>query len=95
MEDRPAITILATSICEHGIAIGRLHEDRGQADSLFRRGVKDAVDLHDIIVKQALDLDHRAGWIWRFAPQLCLRLVHHGCEAVQVTDVNSEPHAIL
>lgn len=51
-------------------------------DSPLHRGVKNAVDLHDVIVEQALDLDHRAGWIWRLAPQLRLRLVHHGREAV-------------
>ena len=64
-------------------------------DLPFHRGVKNAVDLHDIIVKQALDLDHRAGWIGRLAPELRLHLVHHGREAVQVTDVNGEPHTIL
>src|SRR5262249_41772493 len=45
--------------------------------------------------KQALDLDHRARRIWRLAPQLRLHLVHHGREAVQVADVNGEPHTIL
>jgi hypothetical protein len=40
----------------------------GSGDLPFHRGVKNAVDLDDIIVKQALDLDHRAGWIWRLAP---------------------------
>jgi hypothetical protein len=64
-------------------------------DLPFHRGVKNAVDLHDVIVKQPLDLDHRAGWIWRLAPQLRLRLVHHGREVVQVTDVNREPHTIF
>src|SRR5215472_18377132 len=64
-------------------------------DSPSRRRVKNAVDLHDIIVKQALDLDHRGRWIGRLAPQLRLHLVHHGREAVQVADVNSEPHTIL
>src|SRR5262249_33672902 len=63
--------------------------------SPFHRGVKNAVDLHDIVVKQALDLDHRAGRIWRLAPQLRLHLVHHGREAAQVADVNGEPHTIL
>src|SRR5262245_4344188 len=64
-------------------------------DSPSRRRVKNAVDLHDIVVKQALDLDHRARRIWRLAPQLRLHLVHHGCEAVQVANVNGEPHTIL
>src|SRR5262249_32981100 len=64
-------------------------------DSPSRRRVKNAVDLHDIVVKQALDLDHRARRIGRLAPQLRLHLVHHGREAVQVADVNSEPHTIL
>src|SRR5262249_25601389 len=50
---------------------------------------------HDIVVKQALGLDHRAGWIWRLAPQLRLHLVHQGREAVQVADVNGEAHTIL
>ena len=49
-----------------------------QAHLLFRGGVKDAVDLHDIIVEQAPDLDHRAGWIGRLAPELCLRLSTKG-----------------
>jgi len=64
-------------------------------DSSFHWGVKNAVDLHDIIVKQALRLDHRARWIWRLAPELRLHLVHDGRETVQVTDVDSEPHTIL
>src|SRR6516165_407931 len=64
-------------------------------DLPFRWRIKNAVDLHDVIVEQALDLDHRAGWIWRLAPQLRLRLVHHGREAVQVADVNGEPHTIM
>src|SRR5262249_34305901 len=64
-------------------------------DSPSRRRVKNAVDLHDIVVKQALDLDHRARRIGRLAPQLRLHLVHHGREAVQVADVNGEPHTIL
>jgi hypothetical protein len=51
-------------------------------DSLFHRGVKNAVNLYDIIIEQPLDLDHRAGWIWRPALQLRLHLVHHGREAV-------------
>src|SRR5438128_10345586 len=65
------------------------------SNSSFHRGVKNAVDLHDIVVKQALRLDHCARWIWRLAPQLRLHLVHHGRETVQVTDVNGEPHTIL
>src|SRR6266849_7069728 len=69
--------------------------DPAGADSFFHWGVKDAVDLHDIVVKQAPDLDHGAGRIWRLAPNLCLRLVHHGCKPVQVTHVDGEPHAIL
>src|SRR5262249_8288050 len=64
-------------------------------DSPSRRRVKNAVDLHDIVVKQALDLDHRARRIWRLAPQLRLHPVHHGREASEVADVNSEPHTIL
>src|SRR5262245_56816833 len=64
-------------------------------DSPSRRRVKNAVDLHDIVVKQALDLDHRARWIGRLAPQLRLCLVHHGREAAQVADVDGEPHTIL
>ena len=66
-----------------------------QGHSLFRGGVKDAVDLHDIIVEQAPDLDHRAGWIGRLTPELCLRLVDHGRVAMQVADVYGDPHAIL
>src|SRR5262249_23510820 len=41
------------------------------------------------------DLDYRTRWIWWLAPELRLHLVHHGRETMQVTDVNSEPHAIL
>src|SRR5262249_25649877 len=36
-----------------------------------------------------------ARWIGRLAPQLRLHLVHHGREAVQVADVDGEPHTIL
>src|SRR5712691_6831621 len=71
------------------------HASRRQADSLFHWGVKCALDLHDGIVEQALDLDHGTGWIWRLAPEFLLRLVDHGRETVQVTDVNGKPHAIL
>src|ERR1700704_5134299 len=63
--------------------------------SLFAWGVEYAVDLHDIVVEQALDLDHRAGWIGRLAPQLGLGFFHHGGEPVQVADVDRESHAIL
>src|SRR5207245_6070008 len=65
------------------------------SNSSFHRGVKNAVDLHDIVVKQALRFDHCARWIWRLAPELRLHLVHHGRETVQVTDVNRKPHTIL
>src|ERR1700688_600357 len=53
-----------------------------QSSSLSQWGVEDAVDLHDIIVKKTLNLDHRARWIWRLGPEFCLRPVHHGREPV-------------
>jgi len=65
------------------------------SNSSFHRGVKNAIDLHDIVVKQALRLDHCARWKWRLAPELRLHLVHHRRETVQVTDVNRKPHTIL
>jgi hypothetical protein len=64
-------------------------------DLPFHRGVKNAVDLHDVILNRRWTSNHRAGWIWRLAPELRLHLVHHGREAVQITDVNGEPHTIL
>ena len=67
----------------------------GQSSSLSQRGVEDAVDLHDIVVKQTLSLDHRARRIWRLGPEFRLRLVHHGRETVQVADINGQPHTIL
>ena len=66
-----------------------------KADLPLHRPIKDAVDLHDIVVERALDLDHGAGRIGRLAPELALRLVDHGRVAVQVADVNRDPHAIL
>src|SRR4029077_8964432 len=51
--------------------------------SLLQWGVEDAVDLDDIVVEQALDLDHRARRIWWLAPEFRLRLIHHGRETVQ------------
>jgi hypothetical protein len=90
-----AATSWARSAASSAINGRRLHGGEGMADLLLLWGVKDAVDLDDIVVKQALDLDHRSGWIRRLAPQLGLRLVHHGCETVEVTDVNREPYAIL
>jgi len=62
---------------------------------LSQWGVEDAVDFHDVIVKQAPDFDHRARWIWRFTPEFCLRFLHHRCEPVQVAYVNGKPYAIL
>src|SRR5271166_1995978 len=62
---------------------------------LSQRGVEDAIHFHDVIVKQALDFDHRARWIWRFTPEFCLRLVDHGCEPAQVAHVNGYPYAVL
>ena len=62
---------------------------------LFHRRVEYAVDLDDIIVEQTLDLDHGTWWIWRPAPELCLRLVHHRRKTVQIADVHGEPDAIL
>jgi hypothetical protein len=68
---------------------GRKHStriNRPLPASLLRRGVEDAVDLDDIVVEQALDLDHRARRIWRLAPEFRLRLIHHGRETVQVPE---------
>src|SRR5262249_40858045 len=86
--DCPAV-LLATS------SRGKKALSLEACDLPFHRGVKNAVDLHDIIVKQPLDLDHRARRIGRLAPQLRLHFVHHGREAAQVTDVDGEPHTIL
>lgn len=85
-------------------SIAKVHEFRAPVRQLVQPaedrllsqwGVEDAVDFHDVIVKQAPDFDHRARWIWRFTPEFCLRFLHHRCEPVQVAYVNGKPYAIL
>src|SRR6476661_2356141 len=63
-------------------------------DLFLRWGVKHAVDLNEIVVEQPLNLDHGPGWIGRPTPQLGLRLVDHRRVAVEVADIDREPHAI-
>src|SRR5262249_31778423 len=63
--------------------------------SSFHRRVEDAVDLHDIVIEQALHLDHgprRIGWS---APQLGLRPFYHRRKAREVAEIDCEPYAIL
>ena len=67
----------------------------GRDSLLLRWRIEDAVDLHDIVVEQTPNLDHRPRRIRRLAPQLCLHLVDHGRKAMQVADVDREPCAIL
>jgi hypothetical protein len=50
--------------------------------SLVRWGIEDTVDLDDIVVEQALNLEHGTRWIRRVAPKFCLYLAYERCEAV-------------
>src|SRR5258708_29248729 len=67
--------------------VGCLELNSGQvrkSPSLRCRRVENTVDLDDIVVEQALHLEHGARRIRRLAPKFCLYLADERGEAVQV-----------
>jgi hypothetical protein len=66
-----------------------------QLASLVFWSVENTVDLDDIVVEQALNLEHSPRRIWRLTPELCLYLAHQRREAVQIGYVDRDTDAIL
>src|SRR5271169_2631142 len=65
------------------------------ADSLLCRRVENAVDLDDIVVEEALDLEHGTRRIRGLAPEFRLYLAHERREPMQIGHVDREADAIL
>ena len=63
--------------------------------SFLYRCVENAVDLDDIVIEQALHLEHGTRRIRRLAPKFCLYLAHERGKAVQVGYVDRDADAIL
>ena len=64
------------------------------ADSLLCWRVENAVDLDDVIVEEALDLEHGTRRIRGLAPKLRLYLAHERREPMQVGYVDRQADAI-
>src|ERR1700722_14102036 len=77
--------------------VGCLELNSGQvrkSPSLRCRRVENTVDLDDIVVEQALHLEHGARRIRRLAPEFRLYLAHERREPMQVGYVDREADAI-
>src|SRR5262245_37878552 len=74
--------------------VGSTPSSARNVTSLHRR-VERAFDLDDHVVEQTLHLDQGARRIGRLAPELGPRLVDQRREAVEIADIDHEPHAIL
>ena len=64
-------------------------------NSLLCWCVEDAVDLDDVIVEEALNLEHGTRRIRRLAPKFRLYFAHEGREPMQIGHVDREADAIL